>query len=177
MYHLHTLRHMSYVYLWIFLRRQGNTSINETIFLYSGCGRVVQGAGHKVIGAAVYQWCEFKSCRGKNKICQLKDLPGISNTGLIFRLYILFVSLSLPQYGKLAILRVKVLVFNNISVLWCLLVWNPEKTTNCQPPNCLTTIICLHQHQIQTRCVKMSFGIFPMSYVHRPFLFLIGRFF
>ena len=47
MYHLHTLRHMSYVYLQIFLTRQGNTSTFEAIFLYCGCGRVVQGAGQK----------------------------------------------------------------------------------------------------------------------------------
>ena len=47
MYHLHTLRHMSYVYLQIFLTRQGNTLTIEVIFLCSGCGRVVQCAGHK----------------------------------------------------------------------------------------------------------------------------------
>ena len=47
MYHLHTLRHRSYVYLKISLTRQDNTSTIEAIFLYSGCGRVVEGAGHK----------------------------------------------------------------------------------------------------------------------------------
>jgi len=41
MYHLHTLRHMSYVYFLIFLARQGNTSSIEAPFLWSGCGRVV----------------------------------------------------------------------------------------------------------------------------------------
>ena len=45
--HLHTFRHMSYVYLQIFLTRQGNTSTIEAIFFYCGCDRVVQGAGHK----------------------------------------------------------------------------------------------------------------------------------
>jgi hypothetical protein len=37
--------------------------------LYSGCGRVVWGAGHKAkrLVPAMYQWCEFKSRRGKNK--------------------------------------------------------------------------------------------------------------
>ena len=47
MYHLHTLRHMSYVYLQIFHTREGNTTTIEAPFLWSGCGRVVQGARHK----------------------------------------------------------------------------------------------------------------------------------
>ena len=47
MYHLHTLRHMSYVCLYIFLRRQGNTLTIEAPFVLSGCGRVVKGAGNK----------------------------------------------------------------------------------------------------------------------------------
>jgi hypothetical protein len=46
------------------------------------------------IGAAVYQWCEFKSHRGKNKIWQLKNLV-LTLFGLIFRriytLYIVFI--------------------------------------------------------------------------------------
>ena len=47
MYHIHTLRHMYYVYLYIFLLRQGNTSTIEVPFLWSGCGRDVLGAGNK----------------------------------------------------------------------------------------------------------------------------------
>jgi hypothetical protein len=39
-------RHISYVYLLIFLSRQGNTSIIEAPFVWSGCGRVVKGAEH-----------------------------------------------------------------------------------------------------------------------------------
>ena len=68
MYHPYTLRHMSYVYLQIFLTRQGNTSTTEASFLWSGCGRVVQGAGHKA-KRLVLQCInnEFKSRRGKNK--------------------------------------------------------------------------------------------------------------
>ena len=38
---------MSYVYLYIFLNRQGNTSTIEAPFFWSGCGRVVWGAEHK----------------------------------------------------------------------------------------------------------------------------------
>jgi hypothetical protein len=41
MYHLHTLIHMSYVYLWICLTRKGNTTIIEAPFLGSGCGRLM----------------------------------------------------------------------------------------------------------------------------------------
>jgi len=47
MYDIHTLRHMSYVYLKIFLTRQGNTMIIEAPFFWSGCGMVVQGGRHK----------------------------------------------------------------------------------------------------------------------------------
>ena len=36
----------------------------KSFFLYSGCGRMAQGTGHKV---AVYQWCEFKSRRRRRK--------------------------------------------------------------------------------------------------------------
>ena len=44
MYHLLTLRHMSYVYLQIFLARQDNTSTIEAIFLYlSQLNRTVCG--------------------------------------------------------------------------------------------------------------------------------------
>ena len=45
--HKLTFTHMSYDYLQIFLTRQGNTLIIEAPFLWSGCGRVVQGAGCK----------------------------------------------------------------------------------------------------------------------------------
>ena len=41
------LRHMSYVYLLIFLTRQGNTSTIEAPSFWSRCDRVVYGAGHK----------------------------------------------------------------------------------------------------------------------------------
>ena len=37
-----------------------------------------------IYGAAVYQWCEFKSRRGRTKIYQLKDLI-LTLFGLIFR--------------------------------------------------------------------------------------------
>jgi hypothetical protein len=46
MYHIHALRHMSYVYLLIFLSRQGYTSIIEAPLLESGCDRVLLGAEH-----------------------------------------------------------------------------------------------------------------------------------
>ena len=38
---------MSYVYLLIFLTRQGSTSTIEAPCLWSGCGRVIYCAGHK----------------------------------------------------------------------------------------------------------------------------------
>ena len=38
---------MFYVYLWMFLTRQGNTTTIEAPSLWSRCGRVVYGAGHK----------------------------------------------------------------------------------------------------------------------------------
>ena len=41
------LIHMSYVYPYIFLTRQGNTLTIEAIMLFSRCGRVVYGARHK----------------------------------------------------------------------------------------------------------------------------------
>ena len=91
MYHLHMLIHMSYVHPQICLTRKGNTTIIEAPFLGSGCGRVVQGAGRKAkrIGAAVYQWCEFKSRRGKNK--NLTALKSNSNTVWFnFQTYIIF---------------------------------------------------------------------------------------
>ena len=48
MYHLHTLRQMSYVYLQIFLTRDNVTlRLLKLHLLLSGCGRVVQGVGHK----------------------------------------------------------------------------------------------------------------------------------
>jgi hypothetical protein len=47
LYHLHTLRHMFYVYLWMFFTRQGNIKTIEAPFLWSGCGRVISGSGNK----------------------------------------------------------------------------------------------------------------------------------
>ena len=38
---------MFYVYLWMFLTRQGNTTTIESPFLWGGCGREIQGSGHK----------------------------------------------------------------------------------------------------------------------------------
>jgi hypothetical protein len=38
---------MFYVYLWMFLTRQGNTLTIEAPFYLTGCGRVVYGAGNK----------------------------------------------------------------------------------------------------------------------------------
>ena len=38
---------MSYLYAYIRLTRQGNTSSIEALFLDSGCGGVVEVAGHK----------------------------------------------------------------------------------------------------------------------------------
>ena len=86
MYHLHTLRHMSYVYLQIFLTRQDNTSTIETTFLWSRCGRVVQGAGHQV-KRLVLQCINAVSSNpveGRTKIVQLKNLI-LTLFGLIFR--------------------------------------------------------------------------------------------
>ena len=86
MYHLHTLRHMSYVYLYIFLTRQGNTSTIEAMFLYSGCGRVVQGAGHKAKRLVLQCINDVSSnpVEERTKICQLKDLI-LTLFDLIFR--------------------------------------------------------------------------------------------
>lgn len=43
---VYTIKHISYVYLYIRLVRQCIASTIEAIF-YSGCGRVVEDAGHK----------------------------------------------------------------------------------------------------------------------------------
>ena len=86
MYHLHTLRHMSNVYLQIFLTRQDNTSTIETTFFWSRCGRVVQGAGHQV-KRLVLQCINAVSSNpveGRTKIVQLKNLI-LTLFGLIFR--------------------------------------------------------------------------------------------
>ena len=91
MYHLHTLIHMSYVYPQICLTRKCNTTIIEAPFLGNGCGRVVQGAGHKAKRMVLKcnQWCGFKSRRGK-KNC-LTALKSNSNTVWFnFRTYIIF---------------------------------------------------------------------------------------
>jgi hypothetical protein len=56
MYHLHTLIHMSYV-------------VQLHVYIYNG--------------AAVYQWCGFKSRRGKNK--NLTALKSNSNKNLTGR--------------------------------------------------------------------------------------------
>ena len=72
MYHLHTLIHMSYVYLQIYLTRQGNTTIIETPFLGSGCGRVVQGAGREA----------------KRMVLQYQCINGVSSNPGVIRLKI-----------------------------------------------------------------------------------------
>jgi hypothetical protein len=46
----------------------------------------------EMIGAAVYQWCEFKSRRGKTNIWQLKDLI-LTLFGLIFRRIYIYIYL------------------------------------------------------------------------------------
>ena len=86
MYHLHTLRHMSYVYLQMFLTRQGNTSTIEAIFLYSGYGRVAQDVGHnaKRLVLQCINGMSSNPVEGRTKICQLKDLI-LTLFGLIFR--------------------------------------------------------------------------------------------
>ena len=54
-------------------------AVGESIYIY------IWPSG--ALGAAVYQWCEFKSCRGENKICQFKRSH--SNTvGFNFNKYI-----------------------------------------------------------------------------------------
>ena len=86
MYHLHTLRHMSYVYLWMFLTRQDYTSTIETTFLWSGCRPVVQGAGHQVKRLVLQCFNAVRSnpVEGRTKIVQLKIII-LTLVGLIFR--------------------------------------------------------------------------------------------
>ena len=76
MYHLHTLGHMSYVYLYISFSSQGNTSTIEVIFLHSGCGRVVQGAGHKTkrLVLQCINGVSSNPVEGRTTKFQLKDL-------------------------------------------------------------------------------------------------------
>ena len=82
MYHLR----MFYVYLQIFLTRQGNTSTIEAIFLYSGCDRVIQGAGHKAkrLVLQCINGVSSNPVEGRKKNCQLKDVI-LTLFGLIFR--------------------------------------------------------------------------------------------
>ena len=86
MYHLHPLRHMSYVYPYIFLTKQGNTSTIEAISFDSECGRVFKGAGHKVRRMVLQciNGVSSKPVEGRTKIGQLKDLI-LTLFGLIFR--------------------------------------------------------------------------------------------
>ena len=94
MYHLHTLRHMSYVYLQIFLMRQGNTSTIEAIFLYSGCGRVVQGTGHKAkrLVLQCINGVSSNPVERRTKIGHLKDLI-LTLFGLIFRRIYIYIQI------------------------------------------------------------------------------------
>jgi hypothetical protein len=86
MYHLHALRHMSYVYLWIFLTRQGNSSIIEAPFLFSGCGGVVKGSEHYAMRFILQciNGVSSNPVEGRTQISQLKNLI-ITLFGLIFR--------------------------------------------------------------------------------------------
>ena len=80
---------MSYVYPYIFLTRQGNTLTIEAIILYSRCGRVVSGAGHKtkLLVLQCINSVSLNPVEGRTKICELKDLiPTLF--GLIFRPFI-----------------------------------------------------------------------------------------
>ena len=93
MYHLHALKHMSYVYLYIFLTRKSNTSFIEAPFLWSGCGPVVLGAGHKA-KRLVLQCINAVSSNpveGRTKIWQLKKLTLL---GLIFRRIYIYIKKS-----------------------------------------------------------------------------------
>ena len=80
--HLHTFRHMSYVYLQIFLTRQGNTSSIET----NGCGRAVQAAGHKAkrLVMQCINGVSSNAVEGRTKNCQFKELI-LTLFGLNFR--------------------------------------------------------------------------------------------
>ena len=51
-----------------------------------------------VNGAAVYQWCEFKSCRGKNNYLTALILTLF---GLIFRHIYIYVDLFLSQLSRI----------------------------------------------------------------------------
>jgi predicted membrane protein len=60
----------------IFLTKQGNTSIIEAPFLWSGCGGVVYGAGHKAkrLVLQCINGASSNPIEGRTKICQLKNL-------------------------------------------------------------------------------------------------------
>ena len=79
-------RHISYVYLLIFLSRQGNTSIIEAPFVWSGCGRVVKGAEHnaKWFILQCINGVSSNPVEGRTQMWQLKHLI-ITLFGLIFR--------------------------------------------------------------------------------------------
>ena len=101
MYHLHTLRLMSYVYLQIFLTRQGNTLTIEAPFLWSGCGRVVQGAGHKAkrLVLQCINGVSSNPVEGRTKIWQLKNLI-LTLFGLIFRRIYIYIYNVYIKYQK-----------------------------------------------------------------------------
>ena len=70
----------------MFLTRQGNTSSTEATFLWSGCGLVVYGAGHKAKRLVLQCINDVSSnpVEERTKICQLKDLI-LTLFDLIFR--------------------------------------------------------------------------------------------
>ena len=79
-----------------FPTRHGNTSTIEAIFLHSGCGRVVQGAGHKTkrLVLQCINGVSSNSVEGRIKICQLKDLI-LTLFGFHFQTYIYIYMISL----------------------------------------------------------------------------------
>ena len=109
MYDIHTLRHMSYVYLQIFLTRQGNTSSIEAIFLYSVCGRVVQGAKHKAkrLVLQCINGTSSNPVEGRTKICQQHVGVGTTCSPLSTRVHLRFlVRVNVVQLQSLVVCAV-----------------------------------------------------------------------
>ena len=92
-YLLHTLIYMSYVYLLIFLKRQGNTSTIEAPCLWRGCGRVVYCAGHKArrLVLQCINGVSSNPVEGRTQILQLNNII-LTLFGLIFRHIYIYMS-------------------------------------------------------------------------------------
>ena len=171
MYHLHTLRHISYVYLYISLRDKVTLRLLKLYFLYIGCGPVVQGAGHKA-NRLVMQCINGVSSNpveGRTNICQLKDLI-LTLFRLIYQTYIyiyVFLKFDVNKLPETFPLSLKLLNIYINSFFTLLTILQFSNKTRFQNSKSIQTVI---QSLFRRKLAHFEISNKPFHHIVRWFL-------